>query len=276
MALPTHLTSRQLHAKFLDSKGDPMSGSVTFQAPFSYNIPEDDVIIGATPVVGILDENGEFTVTLPASNDPDATAEFVYAVTEKLDGIPDNRARSYNIAVPDDGSTDTLELSDLAPQSPITTNTAYLTKAQADALYGSGGGGGGSVDEEQVRDIIGAALTAGTRITISVDDVDDTITISTTATANSTDAQLRDRSTHTGVQEISTITDLATTLSSLASGIASKLDKASGVGARVWNSSTSTWPARPDCFVCLTIGPSSAGEPDDIQANDPRFITVEP
>jgi hypothetical protein len=38
--------------------------------------------------------------------------------------------------------------------------------------------------------------------------------IATSATANATDAALRDRTTHTGVQDISTITNLATTLGS--------------------------------------------------------------
>jgi lysophospholipase L1-like esterase len=65
---------------------------------------------------------------------------------------------------------------------------------------------------EVVRDTIGTALVQGTNIGISVNDAGDTITISTTATVNSTDAQLRDRSTHTGAQAISTITNLQTTL----------------------------------------------------------------
>jgi hypothetical protein len=69
---------------------------------------------------------------------------------------------------------------------------------------------GSSFDPEATRDAIGAALIGVGNIVVSINDAADTITISTTATANSTDAQLRDRSTHTGTQPASTITGLAT------------------------------------------------------------------
>jgi hypothetical protein len=68
------------------------------------------------------------------------------------------------------------------------------------------GGGSGGLDAEAVRDAIGVALLGTGLITVTVNDAADTITISTTATANSTDAQLRDRSTHTGSQDVTTVT----------------------------------------------------------------------
>lgn len=67
--------------------------------------------------------------------------------------------------------------------------------------------GGGGVDAETVRDTIGTALVPGTNITVTVNDAGDTITIGTTATVNATDAQLRDRTTHTGVQTSASISD---------------------------------------------------------------------
>lgn len=70
--------------------------------------------------------------------------------------------------------------------------------------------GGGSTDPEIVRDTMGTALIAGTNITVTVNDAGDTITIATTATVNATDAQLRDRATHTGTQSADSITDGAT------------------------------------------------------------------
>jgi hypothetical protein len=51
-------------------------------------------------------------------------------------------------------------------------------------------------------------LIAGTNIDITYDDIEETITISTTATVNSSDATLLDRSNHTGEQAISTVTGL--------------------------------------------------------------------
>lgn len=65
---------------------------------------------------------------------------------------------------------------------------------------------------EAVQDIVGTALVAGTNVTVTVDDVADTITIATTATVNATDAALRDRATHTGEQAISTVTGLQAAL----------------------------------------------------------------
>lgn len=77
-------------------------------------------------------------------------------------------------------------------------------------------GGGGGLDEEGVRDAIGVALLGVGNISVTVNDAADTITISTTATANSTDAALRDRATHTGSQPASSISDFASTVRGVA------------------------------------------------------------
>lgn len=58
-------------------------------------------------------------------------------------------------------------------------------------------------DAEAMRDTIGAALVGVGAVAVTVNDPADTITISTTATVNSTDAQLRDRTTHTGLTPLS-------------------------------------------------------------------------
>lgn len=68
---------------------------------------------------------------------------------------------------------------------------------------------GSQFDPEATRDAIGAALIGVGNISVVINDAADTITIATTATANSTDAQLRDRSTHTGQQPATSITGLA-------------------------------------------------------------------
>lgn len=78
----------------------------------------------------------------------------------------------------------------------------------ANTLTITGTAGGGTTDLEAVRDAIGVALIGAGVITVTVNDAADTITISSTATANSTDAALRDRTTHTGTQAATSITDL--------------------------------------------------------------------
>jgi len=74
------------------------------------------------------------------------------------------------------------------------------------------GPGASGLDAEAVRDAIGVALIGTGLISVAVNDAADTITISTTATANATDAALRDRATHTGAQAISTVTGLQAAL----------------------------------------------------------------
>lgn len=87
-------------------------------------------------------------------------------------------------------------------------------------------GGGPSLTEEEVEDFVGGLIVQGTGISVAYDDAGNVLSISlagesyTTAeknklagiaagaTANATDAQLRDRSTHTGVQPISSIDQL--------------------------------------------------------------------
>lgn len=68
-------------------------------------------------------------------------------------------------------------------------------------------GGGGTWDAEETRDTIGAALIGAGLIDVVVNDAGDTITITTTATANDTDANLKNRANHTGTQDADTITD---------------------------------------------------------------------
>lgn len=91
---------------------------------------------------------------------------------------------------------------------------------------------GGTADPETVRDTIGAALIGVGAITVTINDVADTITISTTATANSTDAALRDRSTHTGMEPLSAL-PAGTTLTVLKSG--------------------GSWPARPTARADVVV-----------------------
>lgn len=132
-----------------------------------------------------------------------------------------------------------------------------LLKAVADALAlmqaaeiriqqlvaGGAGGGGGIVEipAEYVTDTeLAAYMTANLRFTglVRITKVSDGSFIwSTTATANATNAELRDRSTHTGTQPISSIDGLAAQLTNTVqpSGI---------MVARVYNFSTNTYPER--------------------------------
>lgn len=99
---------------------------------------------------------------------------------------------------------------------PAGGTSGYILSKASNADYDTAwivaptGSGGGTTDPEIVRDTIGSALVAGTNIGINVNDAADTITISTTATVNQTDAYLLSRANHTGTQSADTLTDGAT------------------------------------------------------------------
>lgn len=85
--------------------------------------------------------------------------------------------------------------------------TTYDDTAGTLTIAAAAGGGGTGLDAEGVRDTIGAALQGAGLITVTVNDPGDTITVSTTATANSSDATLLNRANHTGTQGSATISD---------------------------------------------------------------------
>jgi hypothetical protein len=101
----------------------------------------------------------------------------------------------------------------------------------------SGGGGGGATNLAAVPSPTNVVITSDTGNDATIPAADGTnaglmlpaqVTklagVASGATANATDAQLRDRSTHTGTQAISTVTDLATTLAAKADLVGGKLD----------------------------------------------------
>jgi len=94
----------------------------------------------------------------------------------------------------------------------ITTNTVLAQVMKGDkGDPGDGSGGGGtSIDTTlYVRKVSGWALSQNSYTTAEKSKL---AGIASGATANSTDAQLRDRSTHTGVQAQSTVTNLVSDL----------------------------------------------------------------
>jgi hypothetical protein len=60
---------------------------------------------------------------------------------------------------------------------------------------------------ETIRDTIGNTVVGSGLVTVTANDVADTVTVATTATANSSDATLLNRANHTGTQPFSTLSD---------------------------------------------------------------------
>jgi len=101
---------------------------------------------------------------------------------------------------------------EISTQNLAWNEIAYRIREYVDLVesgeISEGGGGGGGMTNEQVRDIIGAALSGEGLIAVQANDEADTIVITTTATANSSDATLLNRDNHTGTQTADTISDL--------------------------------------------------------------------
>lgn len=99
---------------------------------------------------------------------------------------------------------------------------AMFTGGNVTAVYndnGDGSGtitltaaGGGTADPESIRNVIGAAMLGTGLISVTYDPVSDTITVTTTATKNQTDAYLLNRANHTGLSPISGVNGLQTAL----------------------------------------------------------------
>lgn len=131
MPLPADFNTVQLAGKYVDINGQNVTGTVTFSMGNYLDSEATDTTIVPTSIIVPL-VAGQFSVNLPATNDPDITGgTFVYVVTEQFDGLV---GRTYNIELPYD-ATPPVQLQDLAPASTPVVGTAYLTSAFADIRY---------------------------------------------------------------------------------------------------------------------------------------------
>lgn len=137
------------------------------------------------------------------------------------------------------------------------------------------GSGGSTLTQENVEDFVGGLVVQGTGISVTYDDAGNVLrialagesyttaeknklaAIATGATANATDAQLRDRSTHSGTQAISTVAGLQAALDAKAAtshnhaiadvtGLQAALDALTARIAALEGGSVVTPPAQTD------------------------------
>ena len=110
------------------------------------------------------------------------------------------------------------------------TNAAISYDDAAGTLSITASGAGASLTQEEIEDFVGGLILQGTGINVTYDDTGNVLSIALSgesfttaeknklagiasgATANATDAQLRDRAGHTGTQPISSVSGLQTAL----------------------------------------------------------------
>jgi hypothetical protein len=140
MSFPAALTVVPLHGRILkaNSASTPASGTVTFRIEQHLRDTADNILLAPTTLTATLDDAGEFTISLPATDDPDVTPSgWTYVVHVNTDALRD----TWRISVPA-GTVGTLELADIAP---AVTPPALVTYVLASTV-GQHGGPAGPLD----------------------------------------------------------------------------------------------------------------------------------
>jgi hypothetical protein len=258
--------------------GSPAKGTLEL----TYNGPimrDDDAVnplnifpVKLTQVIGSLPiTSGGTTYTVgyaewdvPASNDPDIEGSGgTYRLVESLTG--GGAGRSFDFVADVNATNGVIWLNKVAPSAPasgVPVSAVYLADFNALASRVSAvelaGGGGGAVayTDEQVRDVIGAALIAGTNITKVVNDAGDTITLSATVPTAGTGASNYAAGNDTRLSDTRTPTDGSVTNAKVASGAAiapSKLGTGTPATGRYLDGGSGAWTALPVGVTSPTI-----------------------
>jgi hypothetical protein len=120
MALPADFQTGTVTGKFVDLTGDPVQGFLLFTPVVGRLVsPATDTIVIGETISADIDEDGELSVTLPATDDPDIEpTDFSYRVVEQFTG-----GSTYYIEVPAGG---TLDLSDVTISDPGSGGTIVV------------------------------------------------------------------------------------------------------------------------------------------------------
>lgn len=141
--------------EYLQPNLQAAAGKVTF-TPTSPMVNDGTVI--AAPATFQL-AAGQLTAILAANDDPDTLpVDVAYLVREQIDGQVERR---YYVEIPYNAAGGTVDLSTLAAVG-VAPTVVFPTPVYTD---------------EQVRDVVGAALVEGANVGIAVDDATNTITI---------------------------------------------------------------------------------------------------
>ena len=120
MALGANLTTVTITGTYVDYEGNAIAGQMRFStAEVLRNGTDDQMVAPSTVVVPLV--NGSFSVTLPATNDPDVVPNpFTYSVEESF-----SNGRSYTISIPYT-TVGSLDLADISPAPSLDTTYVQL------------------------------------------------------------------------------------------------------------------------------------------------------
>jgi len=113
MALGPNLTTVTITGSYVDFEGTPIEGQIRFSISDVLRNGTDDQMVAPSSVVVPL-SSGSFSVSIPATNDPDVVPNpFVYTVEESFPN-----GRTYEISIPYTTSG-SLDLADISPDPTI-------------------------------------------------------------------------------------------------------------------------------------------------------------
>ncbi len=161
MPFPAGLTLVSVHGRFDTPPSGGASGIVHFTSSVALLGSTDNSIIPPVDITVSLDSTGQFTTSLPATNDPDWTpVNWSYAVHATIG------AASIRGTLQLDYQTTTVELADLLQiDGAASTGTTYIPLSQRGAANGVASlDAGTKVPAAQIPDLSGTylSLTGGT------------------------------------------------------------------------------------------------------------------
>jgi hypothetical protein len=109
MAFGPSVNTVTVTGEYVDYQGNAIAGQVKFQLRALQRVPDDNQIIVPSILNATLDSNGNFSISLPATDDPDLLpSEFVYAVEESFAG-----GKSYTLSLP--AANSPVDIADIRP-----------------------------------------------------------------------------------------------------------------------------------------------------------------
>ena len=116
MALPVDYNTVNVRGRYVYLDGTPVQGSIRFTGKVVATSAATDTIIVPASITVQLDANGQFSVDLPATDDPDILpGGWTYRVTEQFTG---GGGRTFEMDVPIAAQATGIDLSDVAPTGP--------------------------------------------------------------------------------------------------------------------------------------------------------------
>ena len=120
MALGANINTVTVTGNYVDYEGNAIQGQIRFTLGDVLRSGIDDQMVAPSSVVVPL-SSGAFSVTLPATNDPDVVPNpFTYTVEESFPG-----GRTYTISIPYN-TVGSLDLADISPTPTLSENFVQL------------------------------------------------------------------------------------------------------------------------------------------------------